>query len=175
MAKRRASAVVDGFPAGPAAVASDGAVDQQEEQRRFLLAAAGAFDILSTPSVHKQKEKKKTTKKVVSVLPRVDSGAESSGPDNQAPRNVDARETSKVEKDSTFESVDSEDTRDDNHQDNAQNAAQRSNDAAKSIHNKRKAGKTISSSTAVTASAEVDDTENTLSHKRTPKIGRAHV
>ncbi|KAI7490029.1 hypothetical protein KC351_g863 [Hortaea werneckii] len=158
--------MIDAFSGAPAAMASDGVVNQQEEQRRFLLAAAGEeFDILSTPPANK---KKKTTKSVLSLLPRVDSGAESSGPDNQAPRNVDARGPSKVEKDSTSETFDSGDARDDNQDDDAPNAAQRQNGAANSIHNKRKATETINSSAAVIASLEHDDAEASLSHKKKP-------
>ncbi|KAI6858775.1 hypothetical protein KC338_g7576 [Hortaea werneckii] len=145
----------------------DGLVDQQEEQRRFLLAAAGEdFDILSTPPANKKRMA--TTKAVLSVLPRVDSGAESPGPDKQAPRNVDAREPSKVEKDSSSETVDSGDARDDDQNDDAPNAAQRPNGAAKSIHSKREATKAINPSTAVIASLELDDAGDTLSHKKRP-------
>ncbi|KAI6790491.1 hypothetical protein KC363_g1229 [Hortaea werneckii] len=162
--------MIDTVPAGTAAIASDGVVDQQEEQRQFLLAAAGEeFDILSIPPTSKKKKKKTmTTKIVLSSLPRVDSGAESSGPDNQAPRNVDAQGLSKVEKDSTSETVDSGDARDDNQNDDAQNAAQRPNEAAKSIHDERKMTKAINPSTAVIASLERDDAETSLSHKKKP-------
>ncbi|KAI7477372.1 hypothetical protein KC357_g4549 [Hortaea werneckii] len=163
--------MIDTVPAGTAAIASDEVVDQQEEQRRLLLAAAGEeFGILSIPPANKKKKKTATTttKIVLSNLPRVDSGAESSGPDNQAPRNVDAHGLSKVEKDSTSETVDSGDTRDDNHNDEAQNAAQRPNGAAKSIHDERKATKAINPSTAVIASLERDDAETSLSHKKKP-------
>ncbi|KAI7285099.1 hypothetical protein KC345_g1934 [Hortaea werneckii] len=158
--------MVDGFSSGPAALASDRLVDQQEEQRRFLLAAAGEeFDILPTPPANK---KKKTTKTLLSVLPRVDGGAESPGPDNQAPRNVDARGSSKVENASTPETFDSGDARDDNQHDDAPNAAQRPNGAAQSIHNKREATKAINPSTAVIASLKHDDAETSLSHKKKP-------
>ncbi|KAI6889793.1 hypothetical protein KC318_g15186 [Hortaea werneckii] len=177
MAKRRASAMVDAFPGGLAAVASDGVVHQQEEQRRFLLAAAGeAFDILSTPPANKKKKKKTTTttttKNVFSVLPSMDSGADSSRPDNPAPRNVDAQEPSKIEKDSTSETIDSGDSRDDDQYYDAQNAAQRPNGAAKSIHNKRKATKAVNPSTAVTESPKLSDAKPTLSLKKTPSKKR---
>ncbi|GAB1726191.1 hypothetical protein NU195Hw_g5278t1 [Hortaea werneckii] len=169
MAKRRASAVIDAFSAAPAAMASDGVVDQQEEQRRFLLAAAGEdFDILSTPPANKKKKKTTTTKKVLSVLPRVDSGAESPGPDKQAPRNVDAREPSKVERDSSSETVDSGDAPDDNQNDDAPNAAQRPNGAARSFHSEREATKAVNPSTAVIASLELDEAGDTLSQKKKP-------
>ncbi|KAI7216117.1 hypothetical protein KC333_g5044 [Hortaea werneckii] len=161
--------MVDAFSTGPAATASDGVVDQQEEQRRFLLAAAGeAFDILATPPANKKKKTTTTkTKTVLSILPRVDSSAESSGPDNQAPRNVDAQEPSKIEKDSTSKTIDSGDTRDENQNGDAQNATQRPNGAAKTIHNKPKATKAINPSTAVTASSELGDAKPTLSPKNT--------
>ncbi|KAI6898173.1 hypothetical protein KC318_g9303 [Hortaea werneckii] len=162
--------MVDAFSTGPAAIASDGVVDQQEEQRRFLLAAAGeAFDILAKPPANKKKKTTTTkTKTVLSVLPRVDSSAESSGPDNQAPRNVDAQEPSKIEKDSTSETVDSGDTRDDNQNGDAQNATQRPDGAAKAIHSKPKATKAINPSTAVTASYELGDARPALLLKNTP-------
>ncbi|KAI7169989.1 hypothetical protein KC316_g11447 [Hortaea werneckii] len=161
--------MVDAFSAGPAAIASDGVIDQQEEQRRFLLAATGeAFDILATPPANKKKKTTTTkTKTVLSVLPRADSSAESSGPDNQAPRNVDAQEPSKIEKDSTSETVDSGDTRDDNQNDDAKNATQRPNGAAKAIHSKPKAPKAINPSTAVTAAHELGNAKPTLSLKNT--------
>ncbi|KAI6808318.1 hypothetical protein KC340_g17112 [Hortaea werneckii] len=178
MAKRRASAMVDAFPGELAAVASDGVVHQQEEQRRFLLAAAGeAFDILTTPPANGKKKKKTTTtttttKTMFSVSPSMHSGAESSGPDNPAPRNVDAQEPSKIEKDSTSETANSGDFRDDNQYHDAQNAAQRPNGAAKSIHNKRKATKAVNSSTAVTESPKLSDAKPTLSLKKTPSKKR---
>ncbi|KAI7241622.1 hypothetical protein KC343_g4227 [Hortaea werneckii] len=157
--------MIDAFSAKPRDM--DGLVDQQEEQRRFLLAAAGEdFDILSIPPANKKK--KTTTKSVLSVLPRVDSGAESSGPDKQAPRNVDARGPSKIEKDSSSETVDSGDARDDNQNDDAPDAAQRPNGAAKSIHSKREATKAINPSTAVIASLELDDAGDAPSHKKKP-------
>ncbi|KAI7159602.1 hypothetical protein KC349_g4026 [Hortaea werneckii] len=161
--------MVDAFSTGPAATASDVVVDQQEEQRRFLLAAAReAFDILATPPANKKKKTTTTkTKTVLSVLPRVDSSAESSGPDNQAPRNVDAQEPSKIEKDSTSETVDSGNTRDDNQNGDAQNATQRPNGASKAIHSKPKATKVINPSTAVTASPELGDAKPVLSLKNT--------
>ncbi|GAB1739459.1 hypothetical protein NU219Hw_g4416t1 [Hortaea werneckii] len=168
--------MVDASSETPGVIASDGVVDQQEEQRRFLLAAAGeAFDMLTTPPANKKKKTTMTTKTVLSVLPRVDSCAESSGPDDRAPRNADAREPSKVEKDSTSETVDSENSGDDNQNYDPRNATQRPNGVAESIHKEPKATKAINANTAVTASPELGDAKPTLSLKNTPsKKRKAH-